>query len=93
MRNIRLLDGTVYPVDRCGADGGVLRIRILPPFVIADVAARFTDPAKTAKIEHYFDGVETDHVIYEHYTVFQSMEADNGKLLLWMKQTNQSEGG
>lgn len=93
MRNIRLLDGTVYPVDRCGADGGVLRIRILPPFVIADVAARFTDPTKTAKIEHYFDGVETDHVTYEHYTVFQSMEADNGKLLLWMKQTNQSEGG
>ena len=93
MRNIRLLDGTVYPVDRCGADGGVLRIRILPPFEIADVAAKITDPEKTDRIEHFIDGTETDHVIYEHYTVFQSMEADRDKLLLWMKQTNPSEGG
>ena len=52
MRNIKLLDGTVYQVDRCGAADGLLRIRILPPFKLTDVVKKFTTPAKTGTIEH-----------------------------------------
>ena len=86
MRNIKLLDGTVYQVDRAGAADGQLRLRILPPFKIADVAKKFTSPAKTATIEHYFDGTETDHVYFEHYTEFLSMEVSGDKLLIVMRE-------
>ena len=86
MRNIKLLDGTTYQIDRCGAADGVLRIRILPPFKLVDVLKKFTAKAKTEKIEHYFDGTETDHVFFEHYTEFLSMSVEGDKLLIIMKE-------
>ena len=86
MRNIKLLDGTVYQVDRCGAADGQLRIRLLPPFKIVDVVKKFTNPAKTATIEHYFDGTETDHVFFDHYTAFSALEVDGDKLLIVLKR-------
>jgi len=86
MRNIKLLDGTVYQVDRCGAADGQLRIRLLPPFKIVDVVKKFTNPAKTATIEHYFDGTETDHVFFDHYTEFLSVEVVEDKLLVVLKR-------
>lgn len=86
MRNIKLLDGTVYQVDRCGAADGQLRIRLLPPFKIVDVVKKFTNPAKTATIEHYFDGTETDHVFFDHYTEFLSVEVVEDKLLIVLKR-------
>ena len=86
MRNIKLTDGTVYEVDRCGAADGQLRLRILPPFKIVDVVKKFTNPAKTATIEHYFDGTETDHVFFDHYTEFLSVEVVEDKLLIVLKR-------
>ena len=86
MRNIKLTDGTVYEVDRCGAADGQLRIRLLPPFKIVDVVKKFTNPAKTATIEHYFDGTETDHVFFDHYTEFLSVEVVEDKLLVVLKR-------
>lgn len=86
MRNIKLLDGTIYQVDRCGAADGQLRIRLLPPFKIVDVVKKFTNPAKTATIEHYFDGTETDHVFFDHYTEFLSVEVVEDKLLVVLKR-------
>lgn len=85
MRNIRLLDGTVYQVDRAGAADGQLRLRILPPWDLVEVVTKFRDPEKTAKIEHYFDGTETDHVFFDHYTIFSALEVDGDKLLIVMK--------
>ena len=86
MRNIKLLDGTVYQVDRAGAADGQLRLRLLPPFKIVDVVKKFTNPAKTATIEHYFDGTETDHVFFDHYTEFLSVEVVEDKLLIVLKR-------
>ena len=86
MRNIKLLDGTVYQVDRCGAADGVLRIRILPPFKLVDVLKKFTVRAQTEKIEHFFDGTETDHVFFEHFTEFLSMSVEGDRLLIIMKE-------
>lgn len=86
MRNIKLLDGTIYQVDRCGAANGLLRIRILPPFKLTDVVKKFTAPAKTATIEHYFDGTETDHVYFTGYTDFLAMEKTEDKLLVILRE-------
>ena len=90
MRNISLADGTVYPVDRCGAADGRLRVRILPPYVITDVVSRFTDPVRTRRIEHYIDGSGVDHQVYEGYTEFVAMEIDQGKLLIIMHEAAQA---
>ena len=88
MRNIKLLDGTVYQVDRAGAADGQLRLRLLPPWDLVEVVQKFKDPEKTAKIEHYFDGTETDHVTFEHYTEFTALEIVGDKLLIVMREAN-----
>lgn len=85
MRNIRLLDGTVYQVDRAGAADGQLRLRLLPPWDLVEVVTKFKNQELTAKLEHYFDGTETDHVFFDHYTVFSALEVDGDKLLIVMK--------
>ena len=86
MRNIKLKDGTTYQVDRCGAADGLLRIRILPPFDVREVFETFFDHSKTDRIEHYFDGTETDHVFFDHYTSVLALEVDGDKLLIIMKE-------
>jgi len=86
MRNIKLLDGTVYQVDRCGAADGQLRLRLLPPWDLLEVVTKFRDPEKTAKIEHYFDGTETDHVFFENYTVFSALEIEGENVLIVLKR-------
>lgn len=86
MRNIRLMDGTVYQVDRAGAADGQLRLRLLPPWDLLEVVAKFKDPALTDRLEHYFDGTETDHVFFDHYTAFSALEVDGDKLLIVLKR-------
>lgn len=86
MRNIKLLDGTTYEIDRAGAADGQLRLRLLPPWDLVEVVTKFRDPEKTAKIEHYFDGTETDHVFFDHYTAFSALEVDGDKLLIVLKR-------
>lgn len=86
MRNIKLTDGTVYQVDRCGAADGLLRLRILPPYELLDVVTRLNDPEATASIEHYFDGTETDHVFFEGYTDFLAMEKAGDALLVILRE-------
>lgn len=86
MRNIKLYDGTIYQVDRCGAADGRLRIRILPPFEIHNVIDQFKDHGKTVRIEHYFDGTEVDHVFFDHYSELLSLEFVGDKLLITMKE-------
>ncbi len=86
MRNIKLLDGTVYQVDRAGAADGYLRLRLLPPWDLKKAVKKFSDPKLLDKIEHYFDGTGTDHVFFDHYTQFCSLLIDGDKLLIVLKE-------
>lgn len=87
MRNVRLTDGTVYPVDRCGADGVRLRIRVTDPQVdMITAVQKFGRPELTSAIEHYFDGTETDHIVFSGYTVLESLLAENAGIVVVMKR-------
>lgn len=68
MRKIKLSNGKTYAVDRCGAAGDLLMINVTSGTIKA-LASVFSDPEKTRRIEHYFEGTETDHLIYEGYTI------------------------
>lgn len=70
MRNIRLVDGTVYQVNICGAADGQLSIRIADTSLsLLDVIPAFGDPDNVVQIEHYFDGTGIDHIIFSGFTV------------------------
>ena len=68
MRNIRLSDGTVYPVDRCGAMEDSLFLNIVSGDSLLALVGKFSDPSGLDCIEHYFDGTTTAHQWYEGYT-------------------------
>lgn len=85
-RNIRLADGTVYPVDRCGADGERLRLRVTDGLFLLTAAVTFSAPEKTYVIEHYFDGTETDHVFFEGYTVLLALSVEAGGIAVLLKK-------
>ena len=71
MRNIRLTDGSTYPVDRCGAANDILYLNV-PGGDFPGLVAIFAQPALTERIEHWFDGTEVDHIVYEGYTRLSS---------------------
>lgn len=71
MRNIRLTDGSTYPVDRCGAANDILYLNV-PDGDFPGLVAVFAQPALTERIEHWFDGTEVDHIVYEGYTRLSS---------------------
>lgn len=82
MRQIKLSDGSVYPVSLCGAASGLLHI-VLSEMSVLTAATTFSDPGKTARIEHYFEGSGADYVQYEGYTVLTSVSvADSGTLVV-----------
>ncbi len=86
-RHVKLTDGTVYPVDRCGADDERLRIRVTEPgFDMLEAVQSFGNPEKTSTIEHYFDGTETDHVYFTGYTVLESLLSENAGMVVSMKR-------
>lgn len=68
MRKIKLADGTVYPVDLCGADDVTLAINITSDDNLLSLVQEFGNPENVSHIEHYYDGTETDHVHYDGYT-------------------------
>ena len=68
MRNVKLADGTVYPVDRCGAADGLLIINVTIDDDLLDIVLKFGHPENVTRIEHYFDGTETDHTYFDGYT-------------------------
>lgn len=89
MRNIRLTDGTVYPVDRCGAASGMLMVNVTSGDDLLDLVMVFGVPEKTARIEHYYDGTETDHVIYDGYTALTGASVtDTGVMMILMKEVD-----
>ena len=68
MRNIRLNDGTVYTVDRCGGDSRNMAANITSRATLASLVEVFNIPEKVSHIEHYYDGTKTDRVVYDGYT-------------------------
>lgn len=68
MRKIKLLDGTEYEVDRCGAYDDRLMINITSDLSMMDAVSVFSQSSLTKRIEHYFDGTETDHVFFDGFT-------------------------
>lgn len=87
MRNIRLNDGSVWPVDRCAAANGLLYLRLTAPGItILTAAQAFDDPEKTARIEHYFDGTDTDRHVYEGLTRLIFLQWDGDAILLCLGQ-------
>ena len=77
MRNIRLNDGTVYAVDRCGAASAHLLINITSGENIAALAVAFSDETKTKVIEHFYDDSPNDHVTFEGYTVLSAVSVSD----------------
>ena len=87
MRKVKLVDGTVYTVDRCGASDGRLNIRVTSAgFTIREAADKFSDPANTAAIEHYFDGSLVDHVRFLGYTVLNGLSADRAGVYIYLTE-------
>ena len=67
MRNIKLTDGTVYPVDLCGASYGTLYVNVTEPKDLLALVLVFGQEEKVERIEHWYDGTETDHIFFEGY--------------------------
>lgn len=67
MRNIKLTDGTVYPVDLCGAANGMLMVNVTGTHDLLALVLVFGQEEKVQRIEHWFDGTETDHIFFEGY--------------------------
>lgn len=87
MRNIRLTDGTVYPVDRCGAASGMLMVNVTSGDDLLDLVMVFGVPEKVARIEHFYDGTETDHVWFDGYTALVSATiTDTGVMMMLKKE-------
>lgn len=87
MRNIKLTDGSVYEVERCGANDQELRMLIISPVTMKEAANAFDNPELTNRIEHYFDGTENDHVVFEGYTTLVGIYQDkHGTEILLYKQ-------
>ena len=67
MRQIRLTDGSTYPVDRGGAANDTLYLNV-PGGDLPALVAVFARQDLTDRIEHWFDGTEVDHITYDGYT-------------------------
>lgn len=68
MRIIRLVDGKVYQVDRCGADLTMLSVNITSQENLLSMVEEFSKPENLTVIEHRYEDTETDHVFFEGYT-------------------------
>lgn len=74
MSMIRLNNGAEYPADWCGAANRRMSANILRAGCMAELAAAFSDPEATARIE-FQTGLAT--IAYEGYTRLVAI-AENG---------------
>ena len=74
-RKIKLLNGYIYPVDRCGAMDDVLQLRVTEG-TLTGLVTEFGDPQNTQTIEHWYDDTETDHVFFTGYTALTAASQD-----------------
>jgi hypothetical protein len=86
MRKIRLNDGTEHEVDRCGANDGILSIRVIDNNDLLQLVEEFGKPQNTSHIEHWFDGTETDHVYFDGYTELIAAQSMREGILLTLRK-------
>lgn len=87
MRKVKLNNGKTYQVDRCGAAGDLLMINVVSGTIKA-LANVFGNPENTGRIEHYFEGTETDHVFYDGYTVLTGLSlSETGVTVMLRRET------
>ncbi len=87
MRKIKLADGSTYEVDRCGAADGVLWLNVISGASILSMVEIFSDTEKTATIEHYFEGTDTDHIFFVGYTTIISAALSPTGLTLALRRS------
>ena len=87
MRNIRLTDGSVWLVDRCGAAEGTMLLNVTGTDDLLGTVLVFGREELTARIEHYFDGTETDHVFFDGYKHLVSASISSTGVTLILKQS------
>lgn len=78
MRHIKLTDGVVYTAIRCGALNNQLFLAVETDQDWIAIIDEFSSPEKTAVIEHWYDGTETDHVKFEGFTALVQIVAIDG---------------
>ncbi len=87
MRNIKLANGDVYPVSRCGANNKILSVTVTGGHDLLDLVLVFGHSENVATIEHYFDGTTTDHIIFGGYTeLVSACMAEDGVTLTLEKR-------
>ena len=86
MRHIRLNDGTVFDVDRCGADLERLTVRVTGDHTLLDPVPVFGKAENVARIEHWFDGTETDHVFFEGYVNLIAVQSGNEGIAIILRK-------
>ena len=93
MRNIKLTDGTVYQVDRCGAADGRLYVRIINTSMqLRDIIPVFGDPDRVDIIEHYFDGTNVDHVVFHGFTMLRAASLERAGVQLTLEEAEPGAG-
>lgn len=80
MRKISLTDGTVYSVAKCGADGNTLMIELTDTEDFLPVCMKFGRPENVQRIEHLFEGTETDHVFFDGFTTLTAVSLGAGSI-------------
>ncbi len=68
MRNVKLKDGSTYPVDLCNIAFGSLQINIADPELTVRKVAYVFSPKKTETVTEIYDGVETPINEYTGFT-------------------------
>ena len=86
MRKIKLSNGKTYAVDRCGASGDVLMINVISG-TLKTLASAFSNPEALVRIEHYFDGTETDHVFFDGYTLLTGLNLSNTGVTVMLRRS------
>lgn len=88
MRHVKLTDGTVYPVDLCGAAPDRLIINVTEGD-LPDLVLKFGTEENVVRIEHYYDDTNTDHRFFEGFTALISVTiTDTGVMLTLKKEEN-----
>lgn len=86
MRKIRLTNGQEFQVSRCGATDEILTITVMGGTLL-DLVMVFGHPENVLTVEHWFEGTETDHRVFEGYTELRTAsQRRNGATMLLYKQ-------
>ena len=86
MYKIRLNDGTEYPVKYCAASNGEFRARLITGAGFLEIAAAFSDAAKTRTMYFVYDKTEKR---FDGYTDLKEITvAENGDYIIALREVN-----